>query len=79
MANRLVHNATETGWFRCLMDEAVAVCFPAGRVKFWSPGRIGAPLQGQAVIGIGVERELFCKTFGGYGACLIKPRRFRPT
>lgn len=50
----LVNNATETEWFRTLIDCATAVAFPHSRVKFWQPnGDLGAPLQGQALIYLG--------------------------
>lgn len=50
----LVNNATETEWFRTLIDCATAVAFPHSRVKFWQPnGEPGSPLQGQALIYLG--------------------------
>jgi phage N-6-adenine-methyltransferase len=66
----LVNNATETGWFRTLIGEAVAVCFPHGRVRFLDPvGNLGAPLQGQAVLYFGDNDDLFNKTFSELGWC----------
>ena len=64
----LVNNATETAWFRSLIDAASAVVFPANRVKFWKPdGDTGAPLQGQAVVYIGDQHDRFLAEFGRFG------------
>jgi phage N-6-adenine-methyltransferase len=64
----LVNNATETVWFRELIDCASAVVFTTGRVKFLDPqGNPGAPLQGQAVIYFGENRELFVQEFRHFG------------
>ena len=69
----LVNNATETEWFNELISIASAVCFPKGRVRFYTPeGKTGAPLQGQAVVYIGSRIDKFMKAFSeiGWGAYL---------
>ncbi len=69
----LINNATETRWFRTLIDAASAVAFPSSRVKFWKPdGDLGAPLQGQAIIYLGNAPGVFLSEFRtfGWGAML---------
>lgn len=63
----LVNNATETGWFQTIAAEASAVCFPKGRIKFWHPDKISAPLQGQAVLYLGPNPEAFKREFHTFG------------
>ena len=64
----LVNNATETGWFQEMLLRAAAICFPKGRLPFWSPAQgVGAPLQGQALVYLGQDIEAFAEAFRGFG------------
>jgi phage N-6-adenine-methyltransferase len=63
----LVNNATETQWFQNLLSVASMICLPAGRVKFWHPRKEAVPLQGQAVIQLGGDGEVFAKEFARFG------------
>lgn len=64
----LVNNATETTWFRKLIDKADAVVFPTGRIRFQKDsGTFNTPLQGQAFIYCGKRAKTFLEVFGKYG------------
>lgn len=64
----LVNNATETEWFKTVIDRASAICFPNKRIKFLSPnGELGAPLQGQAILYIGTDVDAFVQAYSGIG------------
>jgi len=63
----LVNNATETKWFQKIATKSTAICFNLGRIKFWAPEKISAPLQGQALLYFGKNWERFKKEFGKYG------------
>lgn len=64
----LVNNATETKWFKTLIDKADAFVFKTGRIKFLKyDGQHNAPLQGQAFIYFGNNVERFLAEFEQYG------------
>lgn len=64
----LVNNCTETKWFQTLVSHAAAVCFPCGRISFWSPDRASkTPLQGQAILYFGTNAKRFKRVFSGIG------------
>ena len=65
----LVNNATETDWFNVIASGASAVCFPQGRIRYWYPGRESlTPLQGQAVLYLGANEDLFARHFRSFGS-----------
>lgn len=65
----LVNSATETGWFHTLAGQAVAMCFPCRRIKFWHPNKeeADAPLQGQTVFYFGANLQSFRDEFSRFG------------
>jgi ParB family chromosome partitioning protein len=67
----LLNNTTETASFQQMARLARAICFPAGRVKFYHPGGgLSAALQGQAFLYFGEHDRQFCAEFAGFGLCV---------
>ena len=52
---------------------ANAFCFPRTRVKFWAPGRVAAPLQGQAVLYFGANAAKFVKVYRRFNGLVMTP------
>ena len=70
----LVNNCTDTKWGQRLLRASSAVCFPAGRVPFWAPGRASSsPLQGQMIAAVGGKAGTFAAHFGAVGVVLPGP------
>ena len=68
----LVNNCTETKWFQSLISSASAVCFPRGRISFWSlENKSKSPLQGQAVMYFGSQPTSLVSAFSGIGFCTV--------
>ena len=65
----LVNNATETLWFQHVLKVASAICFPRQRIRFLdqSGAPNGSPLQGQAVLYLGLRPDEFCEEFDKFG------------
>ena len=69
----LNNNTETTTWGQLILKskEVTALCFPAGRMRFWNaegPNKTTA-IQGSWLIGIRVEAKRFCRAFKGLGAC----------
>lgn len=68
----LVNNCTETKWFQSLLARASSVCFPCGRISFWSlDHKSKSPLQGQAVMYFGSDAKRFKRAFAVIGFCTL--------
>ena len=64
----LTNNATDTEWFHIMAVHATAICFPRGRIKFWSPDKDNAaPLQGQVLMYFGDNGNKFKELFEDFG------------
>ena len=68
----LVNNATETKWGHSLLASGSVVCFIKARVRWVSPlGTPSAPLQGQMLVGIRVDRDRFIGAFESRGVIVM--------
>lgn len=73
----LVNNATETNWFQNMMRGCNAICFLKGRVKYldYTGSPANTPLQGQAILYFGKNKEEFFNNFYVLGICLTTMKR----
>ena len=64
----LTHDYTDVAWFQAAARAAGAVCFPRGRIHFFSPcGDECSPRQGQALFYFGEDDATFCRAFADVG------------
>ena len=70
----LTNNNTETKWGQKLLRLSNAVCFPSGRIKFWTKEgqEKRGSLQGQMILGFWVETKRFTNNFKGLGLCRVR-------
>ena len=72
----LSNNATETEWGQSLLINAMSVCFPARRIKFFDGNfkPVNSPTQGQMIVGLGpqLDRDKFCSAFKELGVITMK-------
>lgn len=70
----LTDSATETRWFQGLATDASAICFPAGKLKFWHPEKgKNTTFYGQAITYFGPNIDAFCREFGRFGVTVTLP------
>jgi hypothetical protein len=65
----LTSDNTDTRWFQRLMGKAAAICFPEGRLNWWSTTNSGESnaLRGSAIFYLGPEPETFRMEFRKFG------------
>jgi phage N-6-adenine-methyltransferase len=64
----LTHNSTDTKWFNRLFENADAICWTTGRVRFVSPkGEFASPAMGQTFTYFGLNPEMFAEVFSEIG------------
>lgn len=68
----LTHNSTDTKWATTLFENASALCFTRGRVKFVSPkGKFASPAMGQLFTYFGRRTEVFASVFAEVGHIVV--------
>jgi phage N-6-adenine-methyltransferase len=72
----LVNNATDTRWFKALVEHCDAVCFTSHRIGFWNADRkrMSANTRGQAFFYFGRQRATFRSVFEKHGF-VLQPAR----
>jgi hypothetical protein len=68
----LTNNSTDTSWFQKAALASTALCFPIGRINFWTPngGDAVLPTQGQAFTYFGADAAKFVEVFDPIGLCV---------
>ena len=70
-------NATETRWFRRLVNAGAAIVFTTGRINFYKGGTFeaGSPTRGQCLFYFGDDADKFYRVFAPFGwGCRVVPR-----
>lgn len=68
----LTNNVTETVAFQRMAEIAVAMCFPKGRISYWSPDReSNVGVQGQVFTYFGENVERFRSVFLQFGFTVV--------
>lgn len=67
----LTDNATETRWYRKLIDAQPAIVFTTGRINFYKGGTFeeGSPTRGQSFFYYGSDADKFYRVFAEFGWC----------
>ena len=69
----LINNTTDTEAGQSVLKKCNAVCFTAGRIKFWRPGgQTVLPTQGQMFAYYGSHTKRFVDVFSAIGVVLVK-------
>ena len=74
----LSNNATETAWGQLILRNAECVCFPTHRIRFLNEDLcpVGAPLQGQMIVGLGsIDSNAWRAGFGDLGVVFVRDGR----
>ena len=69
----LINNTTDTEAGQSVLKKCDAMCFTAGRIKFWRPGgQTVLPTQGQMFAYYGSHTKRFVDVFSAIGVVLVK-------
>ena len=63
----LTNNSTDTSWWHYAAKQSSAICFTAGRIKFYEETIGGSPTNGQTFMYFGRKVKTFSKIFSEFG------------